>query len=1140
MFFRVLCTVLLGVLPALIAGAELSYEVVAQVGSEGGFAAANAFRDLETGRFLSVVTFQGDLGVVCLDFSGNRLWSYPMEPPCTAAPAVADLDGDGREDVVAADSKGNVAALNSEGALMWSAQVPGGMMADSSVAIADLDGDGELEVLLGDMTGTVSCLDNRGGLRWRFMGDGTRMGPVLVADIYDSPGAEIIVSSHDQHIYALASNGNLIWDIYSFNDLFPNTTPILADVDGDGVPELYIAGGLHHFYRIDLESHRVVFEENVYLHLNNCIAAADIDLDGKEEVVFGNKGGAAWCYGESGFEWTQELPNSNLYAAPLFVNLDEDPQLEMIWHSVRGDVQFLDTDGSVLFSKALPCNAQVAPLAGDFDGDGLLDLVVTRPGGAGGKSEMLFTKVNVPYEEDLRVPTSFAGNRANSGRPRGAATYALLPVPVVQSVDLSASASREGEPPLLSGTNTWRFDVKNPEQKRMALVLEVDYPNGEVQRFVRHFEAPSGRGAFSFDVKEPGDYRVSSRLVEADVLQGSLLLSEVLNYRGLEGDAAYLDEGLFAEIERTIEGWRASNPGAAEEAHSRLVGLRGMLLGLLASEGADGVGEMALLIDSARRLWAKVSAGKVLAPEGSFYAWEFTPWAYFNGRDTVAAADDRTEALAASLCQEEYESLALNVTNVSGETVGVRVLCAELKGPDDAVLSVDDHIEFRRSQVVPTYRREMVWDALPKLDQGRILCVPAYETAQLWITVNAKGLAPGEYVAQLRLRSLEPDPTEVAMPITLKVHDLALPRPRPLSFCMWSYDGGIMGTDHPQALRELVEHGTTVFFGRSPSVQCDEDGNLVGEIDFSATDESVARLSPHGILLFTGPQGGVRGPALFSEGWRKGFITYLRAWAAHMKEIGVGYEGWALYPYDEPSTPYTDITRNLVRVAKVVREADPNILIYADPTSGTTMETVEMLSGLVDIWCPSLELLDRLGPELIPAAKKVAKEVWYYDAPSRGKTLSCLGHYRWWIWYAWNNGFTGAGWWVFAHHGDADRWDGPNETGNNFCTAYDCPEGVLTSKRWEATRDGIEDYEYLWLLREAVREAEGRGVAEAELAGAKRLLGEAAEEMEALMLTTGDRISLTPDSVPVYDDVTERLQAMREEIVAACLALRGE
>ncbi|HNV23009.1 MAG TPA: PQQ-binding-like beta-propeller repeat protein, partial [Candidatus Hydrogenedentes bacterium] len=170
----------------------------------GGFSAPNALRHPDTGAVSALVACEGNTGVVCLTLEGKRIWTYPLTPPVTATPAVADVDGDGAEDIVAGDSVGALAALRADGSLIWKAAVPGRIMADSAPAIADLDGDAHAEVLVGDDSGALSCFDHAGGLRWQFTGDGSRMGPVLVADLYDAAGLEIIVTSHDNHIYALS------------------------------------------------------------------------------------------------------------------------------------------------------------------------------------------------------------------------------------------------------------------------------------------------------------------------------------------------------------------------------------------------------------------------------------------------------------------------------------------------------------------------------------------------------------------------------------------------------------------------------------------------------------------------------------------------------------------------------------------------------------------------------------------------------------------------------------------------------------------------------------------------------------------------------------------------------------------------
>ena len=88
------------------------------------------------------------------------------------------------------------------------------------------------------------------------------------------------------------------------------------------------------------------------------------------------------------------------------------------------------------------------------------------------------------------------------------------------------------------------------------------------------------------------------------------------------------------------------------------------------------------------------------------------------------------------------------------------------------------------------------------------------------------------------------------------------------------------------------------------------------------------------------------------------------------------------------------------------------------------------------------------------------------------------------------------------------------------------------------TREGIEDYEYLYLLREAIRDAEARGVAEGALAGFRKLLDEMPPSMEATLRATGRRLRLSPDSVPAYEEATQALQDARQRIVDACLALK--
>jgi len=188
MFIRILFAAL--ALTSAAACADFSYEVLWRVEMSGGASAANLLCDPATDAARQIVVCERSIGVICLDLTGKRLWQYALEPPVTATPAVADLDGDGPEEIIAADSKGNLAVISGGGQLVWKAQTPGGVEADSCPAASDLDGDGRLEILVGDVSGVLSCFGYDGSLRWQFAGDGSQMGPVLTADVYDTPGKE--------------------------------------------------------------------------------------------------------------------------------------------------------------------------------------------------------------------------------------------------------------------------------------------------------------------------------------------------------------------------------------------------------------------------------------------------------------------------------------------------------------------------------------------------------------------------------------------------------------------------------------------------------------------------------------------------------------------------------------------------------------------------------------------------------------------------------------------------------------------------------------------------------------------------------------------------------------------------------------
>ena len=106
------------------------------------------------------------------------------------------------------------------------------------------------------------------------------------------------------------------------------------------------------------------------------------------------------------------------------------------------------------------------------------------------------------------------------------------------------------------------------------------------------------------------------------------------------------------------------------------------------------------------------------------------------------------------------------------------------------------------------------------------------------------------------------------------------------------------------------------------------------------------------------------------------------------------------------------------------------------------------------------------------------KLLWTYANPiGIGPTrANPYEHYRLSVWRAWKEWMDGYSFWKYG----GGRWDSTGK-GANWGVVYrtdkaDCPpevsrrELIVPGKRWEATREGVEDYTYLYLLKRALSE----------------------------------------------------------------------
>jgi len=318
---------------------------------------APAVGDLEGKGAPSVVFGSDDGRVYCLDaFNGSLKWRYTARLGVIASPALADLDGDGRLEVAVGSRDGRFYALDAGGRALWTASLaepedigPSGIQGAAGIAdlngdglpeivvqtvqnnitclagadgkvlwnfpqfvnrtgptavspcIADLDLDGKMEVLAHNGQGSVACLRGADGTtRWEHFFGSTFLSTPAAGDVDQNGRPELVLGASD-YIYCLnGTTGYIFWSRPftpnpATNDVSMDSSPALADIDGDGRLEIIIGGNDNMLHALNAEDGSPRWAYPVPKPVVSSPAVADIDSDGKAEVVFGCNDGRVFA-----------------------------------------------------------------------------------------------------------------------------------------------------------------------------------------------------------------------------------------------------------------------------------------------------------------------------------------------------------------------------------------------------------------------------------------------------------------------------------------------------------------------------------------------------------------------------------------------------------------------------------------------------------------------------------------------------------------------------------------------------------------------------------------------------------------------------------------------------------------------------
>ena len=418
----------------------------------------------------------------------------------------------------------------------------------------------------------------------------------------------------------------------------------------------------------------------------------------------------------------------------------------------------------------------------------------------------------------------------------------------------------------------------------------------------------------------------------------------------------------------------------------------------------------------------------------------------------------------------ERECAAVDIINASDRVMHLKLSVSPLVDRDTEKVRRQEVVTVRRAVFVQGVGIGAVADPLVLLDANGLSLGPG-QLGQIWLDIHTQAIGPGHYNGAVAVLAETDghDPILQNLTLSLTVSPMTMPETLSLYSCVWAYPSlsSITRDRLDRAAADLKDHHTRVAVIPPQAIM-----TVTG--DWTSLDRLLdAYGNAFSFLFFLGlKQSGIhqRFGTWGTPDWDQRFVQWLDALAGHLQARGMTFDRFAIYPYDEV------LDERFIHVAGLIKQHQPELLIFANRFASET-DPWNACLDLVDIWC----FLDRQCDQhagMIRQAQEHGAQVWTYAANGPGKVNDPYGYYRLLPWRAFKRKQTGVGFWCYTDetYRYAPDWDDTLPSEGYYGVIYDGPlrsdlsgtEPIVTSRRWEAWREGLEDVQMLIELERAI------------------------------------------------------------------------
>ena len=473
--------------------------------------------------------------------------------------------------------------------------------------------------------------------------------------------------------------------------------------------------------------------------------------------------------------------------------------------------------------------------------------------------------------------------------------------------------------------------------------------------------------------------------------------------------------------------------------------------------------------------------------------WQKNRWAPLSPTESPEPGEVEIDV---EMMLNEFRGAAFNLSNAAKETARLELAIEGLPGGSNP-----DYITVHEVPFTDTASGVPIAAAMPQAAQDGdryFVTVESGMTKQVWLSFYSENVPTGEHRGRL---VIEPGGREV--PVRFKVYPFRFPDRPTLHLGGWDYTDvesryEVTPKNRAAFIEHLVAHFVDTPWATSRVLdrgQYDAEGNLIEEPDSQHFKTWIDRWpNARNYYVFASVGNRFAGFETGTPQFRNAVGDWIAWWSNRLQKWNIQPSRLGILLVDEPHTHEQDDT--IIAYAEVIQKAAPEVVVWEDPTWTEPWQARPRLFELSDVLCPNLPMLIARGrkfADFYVQQRQAGRTLWFYSCSGPGKLLDPYSYHRLPHWFCWKYQAEGSGFWAFGDSNGASSWNEYLTLRGAYTPLFLDEDTVTAGKHMEAIREGIEDYEYLVMLRERVSELEAGGKASALLDKARDLQARAAD-----------------------------------------------